>query len=47
MPLTDTFLKTIKYNRDDNKPQREYDTWTYAYRFNPDPNAIYLELILT
>ena len=26
MPLTDTFLKTIKYNRDDNKPQREYDT---------------------
>ena len=25
MPLTDTFLKTIKYNRDDNKPQREYD----------------------
>ncbi|HRH92833.1 MAG TPA: integrase arm-type DNA-binding domain-containing protein, partial [Agitococcus sp.] len=26
MPLTDTFLKTIKYSRDDNKPQREYDT---------------------
>ena len=26
MPLTDTFLKTLKYSRDDNKPQREYDT---------------------
>jgi hypothetical protein len=26
MPLTDTFLKTVKYTRTDNKPQREYDT---------------------
>ena len=26
MPLTDTFLKTIKYSRDDSKPQREHDT---------------------
>lgn len=26
MPLTDTFLKTVKYTRTDDKPQREYDT---------------------
>ena len=26
MPLTDTFIKTVKYSRTDNKPQREYDT---------------------
>ena len=26
MPLTDTFLKTVKYTREDGKPQREYDT---------------------
>ena len=26
MPITDTFVKTVKYSRTDEKPQREYDT---------------------
>lgn len=33
MPLTDTFVRTVKYTRTDNKPQREYDT-----------NGLYLEI---